>query len=623
MNKKRAYTLLFTLLFSSLLRAETPPVVNEGEEEEVFLSLTRKAQSPNTLPSQRSVVSREEIERSGARNLGEALDLVPGAVFNKAGTLGNRTTIRMRGATTSNQIQVLIDDQPVGGVSHQNVDLSQIPIDDIERIEVVRGGSSVLYGANAIGGLVNVITRRHRQEKPVTNLGVSWGTYNTQVYHGDIGAASKKWEGFLSAGRSLSDGFQENSDFDGINVSGEGGVFVGNGSKITLNLSRTDNEVGVPNGTPVPLGEWDGHREQEANDKTARAETKTTRARLKAVTPLGDWVAEPSIYLGQLAYDYYGGSYVSNYLEKVKGADLRFQSQFGTVLGGSYERDERQAEGEADHHITNGAGYVQQNFRLGTAQADVAFRADQHSAYGNTYNPRFGIIMDMPERVRFSVSAARSFRAPTFLDLYSTWGANPDLQPEIAWTYDAGFEVEDPGLGSARISTFFTKLQDRIKYDFTAGKPLNQSHAEMSGVELEVFNDYPGVHARTSYAYTRAIGTSGANSSHKALSLTPKHTAAEEVVWEGPNRWSVRNTLRYVHKQYQNDGEQGIKLPSFTLWNMSLTKKVLSAEFVIGVDNITDKHYAEAISMNLSGTSNPIPQTGRTYRVGVTMRFVD
>ncbi|MBP9128477.1 MAG: TonB-dependent receptor, partial [Elusimicrobia bacterium] len=166
-----------------------------------------------------------------------------------------------------------------------------------------------------------------------------------------------------------------------------------------------------------------------------------------------------------------------------------------------------------------------------------------------------------------------------------------------------------------------------IKYDSLAGKPLNQSHAEMSGVELEVFNDYPGVHARTSYAYTRAIGTSGDNSSHKALSLTPKHTAAKEVVCQFPNRWSVRNTLRYVHKQYQNDGEQGIKLPSFTLWNMSLTKKVLSSEFMVGVDNITDKHYAEAIStvydVNYNAVSNPIPQTGRTYRVGVTMRFVD
>ncbi|MBK8574480.1 MAG: TonB-dependent receptor [Elusimicrobia bacterium] len=509
-----------------------------------------------------------------------------------------------------------------GGFHTKNVDLSQIPIDDIERIEVIRGGSSVLYGANAIGGLVNVITRRHRGKTPMTNIGVTWGSYNTQNYHGDIGASSKKWEGLLTVGRTLSDGFQQNSDLDGINVSGEGGVFLGDGSKVTLNLSRTDNEVGVPNGTPVPLGEWDGHREQEANDKTARTDTKSTRARLKGNTPLGAWVMEPSLYIGQLAYEYFGGSYVSNYQEKVKGADLRFQSQFGTVLGGSYERDERQSEGEADHHIVNGAGYVQQNIQMGATQVDLALRADQHSAYGNTYNPRFGLIVKAAERIKLSATAARSFRAPTFMDLYSKWGANPDLQPEIAWSYDAGVELTEFGAGAVRLTTFFTKLHDRIMWNGTM--PVNQARAEMSGVEAEVFQNVSGLHSRTSYAFTRAIGTTGDNSHHRALSLTPKHTAAEEVVLDLPSRWSLRNALRYVHKQYQYDGEQGVKLPSFTLWDISMTKKILSFDFIVGIDNMTDKHYAESISSTgWPASNNPIPQTGRTYRLGVNMRFAD
>ena len=183
MNKKLFCALTLAMLFPAVFRAEPPPVVNEGDDEGLFLSLTRKGESKEVLPSQRSVVTREEIVRSGARNLGEALNLVPGAMFNRTGTLGAQTTLRLRGVPTSNQVQVLIDDQPVGGVSIQNVDLSQIPVSDIERIEIVRGGSSVLYGANAIGGLVNVITRRHREKTPVTNLAASWGTYNLSLIH--------------------------------------------------------------------------------------------------------------------------------------------------------------------------------------------------------------------------------------------------------------------------------------------------------------------------------------------------------------------------------------------------------------------------------------------------------
>ncbi|MBK8574481.1 MAG: TonB-dependent receptor plug domain-containing protein [Elusimicrobia bacterium] len=121
MNKKLVYAITLAVLVPFLSRAETPPIVQEGatDEDEVFLSLTRSAQKEGSLPSQSSIVTREEIERSGARNLGEALNLVPGAVFNRSGTLGNRTTLRMRGATTSNQVQILVDDQPVGGISHQ------------------------------------------------------------------------------------------------------------------------------------------------------------------------------------------------------------------------------------------------------------------------------------------------------------------------------------------------------------------------------------------------------------------------------------------------------------------------------------------------------------------------
>lgn len=619
MNKKLLCTLSFSMLLPAFLRAELPPPEDTSEEGVVFLSLSRKGERPDVLPSQRSVVTRNEIQRSGARNLGEALNLVPGATFNRTGTLGAQTTLRLRGVPTSNQVQILIDDQPVGGVSIQNVDLSQIPVSDIERIEIVRGGSSVLYGANAIGGLVNVITRRHRDKTPETNIAASWGTYNTQMFQGDFGTATDKFDGFISAGRDLSDGFQQNSDFDGIHVSGRGGYSFGNGGNVSASVSRVDTEVGAPNGTPVPLGDWDGHKEQKAFDLTSRVEQKATRAQVKAVVPLGEWaVLEPSAFFGQTAYKNDPAPSPYDYQDKVKGADVRMQSPIGTTLGTSFERDEHHASGQSSVHITDWGLYVQQDLRWGPLSLDPAIRMDQHSTFGNTFNPRLGMVYRATDDLKLSATVARSFRAPTFLDLYYPDYSNPDLKPETAWSYDAGVEFSKPNGHGVRVTGYFTRIQDRIGVN-ASYIPINQPNAELSGVEVESMNVYKIFHSRTSYAYTRAIENSVSSSEFQTIAKTPRHTAAQEIVATLPNGWSARNALRYVHKQYEFDGDQGKKLPSFTLWDLGLTKRILSMDLSFVVENITDKHYTESVTYD----HNYVPLPGRTYRIAATMRFLN
>lgn len=622
MNKKLVYALTLSLIIPASFRAETPPVVNEGDDGEMFFSLTRKGESSDSLPSQRTVISREEIERAGARNLGEALNMVPGAMFNRTGTLGNLTQLRLRGTPKSDQVQVLIDDQPLGGVAVQGVDLSQIPVNDIERIEIVRGGSSVLYGANAIGGLVNVITRRHRGKTPITNLGMSWGTFNTQAFQGDLGVASDRFEGFVSAGRTLSEGFQQNSDFDGINVSARGGYSFATGGNLSVNISRVDTEVGTPVGTPVPLGEWDGKKEIKSSDTTSRVDQKKTLARVKAVIPLDEWgILMPSVFHGQNAYRYTSLSYPSDHQDKVNGTDLRLQTVHGTVLGGSYERDEHEASGESGSHVTDWGLYIQQEVQLGDVKLDPALRMDQHSTFGNTYNPRLGLVWGVSDGLNLSATAARSFRAPTFLDLYYPYGSNPNLQPETAWSYDAGVELSRSDGNGFRLTGFYTKIKDRIVF---TDIPRNESTAELSGVEIESFNRYKIVQGRTSYAYTRAIGNSADSSENLSLGRTPRHTASQELIATLPNGWSPRSALRYVHRQYEKDGDKGLKLPSFTLWDLGITKRILSMELTFAVDNITDKHYSESISSDpVTFASIYVPQPGRTYRVGVTMRFLN
>lgn len=590
----------------------------EADEEGVFLSLTRDRTTAADLPAQRTVVTRADLERAGAKSLAEALDAVPGAVFNRTGTLGSLTSLRLRGVPTSNQVLILIDDQPISGVAVQNVDLSQIPVGNIERIEIVRGGSSVLYGANAIGGVVNVITRRPTPGPVTTRLTTEWGSFFTQTYRGEIGKATDRQSVYVAAGRDLSEGFQDNADSDGIHVTGRAGLR-GHRGGLVLALARVDNETGAPNGTPVPLGEWNGEREKEANDPDTRVAQKITRARLSGDWALGEWATLlPSAFVSGHAYENAGGPFPNDHFERTAGGELRLRGVGGWTLGGGYERDTRTGVGETPTHVANWALFAQHEVKTRRLTLAPAVRFDQHTDFGNVYNPRLTAVFRVTDRGRLSASAARSFRAPTFLDLVYPGFSNPQLRPEVAWTYDAGVEWGDANR-FWRATGYFSKITDRIVADFSTGfVPYNRPRSELSGAEVEAGLRWGAVRSRSSYAYSRSVGNSNTASDYRPTRLAPRHVATEELLWETRSGWTWRNALRYVHKQFSDDGETGSKLPSFTVWNLGLSKRILAARAWVSADNLTDKHYAESVSF---GGYNPQP--GRTFRAGVTIEFQD
>jgi vitamin B12 transporter len=612
MKKK---TLLALLILPVLARAAEP----EGEEEGVFLSLTRTQAALDELPAQRTVVTRADLERSGAKNLADALESVPGAVFNRTGTVGSLASLRLRGVPTSNQVLILIDDQPLSGVAVQNVDLSQIPVGNIERIEVVRGGASVLYGANAIGGVVNVITRRPAPGPVKTRLTTEWGSFFTQTYRGEIGKATDRQSVYVSAGRDLSEGFQDNADSDGIHVTGRAGRRGARGG-VVLSVARIDNETGAPDGTPVPLGEWNGERERAANDPDTRVAQKITRARLSGDWALGEWgTLLPAAFVSGHAYENFGGLFPSDHFERTAGGELRLRTVTGFALGGGYERDARAGAGETPTHVTNWSLFAQQEWKAGPLSLSPAVRFDQHSDFGNIYNPRLTAVYRATERWRLSASAARSFRAPTFLDLVYPGFSNPQLRPEVSWSYDAGLEWGGPAGRYARATGYFAKITDRIVADFTTGfVPYNRPRSELSGAEVEAGARWGFLRTRASYAYSRSVGNSTTSSNYRPTRLAPRHVATQEVLMESRSGWAWRNAVRYVHKQFSGDGETGSKLPSFTVWNMGLTKRILAARAWVSADNLTDKHYAESV-----GFAGFNPQPGRTFRAGVTIEFQD
>ncbi len=301
------------------------------------------------------------------------------------------------------------------------------------------------------------------------------------------------------------------------------------------------------------------------------------------------------------------------------GNDTRFYLPNGLLAGLSYDRDEQFTAGGTPKHIAIGGAYIQKSWDVNSLNLIPAVRWDQHSQFGNVFTPRFTASWRWSEAWKLSGNVSRSFRTPSFQELFfvsTTFTPNPDLKPETAWTYDLGVtHVVSPNHRRS-VTVFYTRLKDRIASNTSTN--FNSPRAEMSGVEYESEVRLANWIGRSNYTYQRAIGNSSTSADYQSLRLTPRHMANISATWLAPRNWQLTNTLQYVDKQFEFDDNTGRKLPSHTLWNARLAKKVLAAELYAAVDNITDKHYAESFGF---GTLNPLP--GRTYWGGVTIRFQD
>ncbi len=604
----------------------------QGAQQPLFLSLARQAQPMGQMPSNISVITKEDIQKSGAQTLDEVLDSMPSSDQSRSGTLGSFTTLRMRGVPSSSQVQVIVDDRPVGGISTQFTDLSQIPVNHIERIEIVRGGSSVLYGANTIGGIVHIITKKHTDEKHAhSSIGYESRSFKSQVYKMDLGMKKKGFDVYVNANKYFTNGFQQNADSENESLFAKAGYTFKNSARISLDYSRTDHEIGDPQGTTLPPGQWDGHKEHFAVNTQALVRQDIDTGSFKTTFPLGSLaVVETTVYGSEQDYDYFPTEHDKasySFSNSIVGNDTRLFFGKNWMAGASYQREEQDLiTVQKVSHITNWGMYLQKSFTFGPWDLIPALRMDHHSTFGHVYNPRLTTVYHFTDNVKFSANAARSFRAPSFLELFyeSAWfNGNKDLRAETAWTYDVGTEYAPSDKTNIKITGFYTRIRERITPAMTTY--VNAPHAELSGIEFEsTYQLLDNVSARTNYTHQKAIGNSLASIQHVPLRLTPKHLANFQLSWQAKNNWTITNALQYVHKQHQKDGEKGIELPSYALWNVHISKKILGADLFFQAKNITNKRYAESFGLHpVTYATTWQPQPGRTYSGGVTVRFLD
>lgn len=639
---------LLVLLATRPLGAQTPR--DTVALPEVTVTATRYPVPSDSLAATLTVLHGEELRAEGIRFVGDALRQVPGVQVVQGGGYGATTSLFMRGGE-SDYVKVLIDGVPVndpGGA----YDFGSLTTDNVDRIEILRGPASVLYGSDAITGVVQIITRRGGP--PEFDASAEAGTYGTVRWEGAArgGGDGIGWSASLS--RLSSDGlYTFNNQYHNTVASALLRARAGASTQATLSVRYHDAQYNFPTdftGAPTDSNQFTTERATTLSLNLSQGFTPDFRAELLLGRNETTRGYDDSLPPGQ-GPNAFSLSTASIQRNTVDGRLVYSGVRRTTLLGGVAFDDEQ----EQDFSLSDGAfGPSSSSFTANrhnwgvygqaTAQPDARIqiiagsRVDDNQRFGTFWTYRIAALGFVTSSTRLRASAGKGFKEPAFFDTFSTSPfarGNPDLRPERSTSFEAGVE-QDLARGYATLSVtgFTQRFRDLIQFSavpLTTDGPnfFNIAAANSSGIEagatlrhlglVEAGAYYTWVHTKV----TDAGFDSGADATFvegQRLIRRPNHTVTLRASVRPMARIQFGTVLTYVGSRddllFSNTATSRVTLPSYTTLDLS-SRVILVPErrgmpgfaAQVRVENLFDKEYQQ-VAGYLS--------RGRTLLVGIS-----
>jgi len=492
-------SLLCIVVLSVLTPAWAQEVSTEDDEIEIIITAGRKAQSLKETLVPSSVITREEIERTQASSTTEVLDTIPGiSLKSSGGGLGKQTSVYLRG-TNSGHALVLVDGVKIGSATLGTSSLQHLPLTQIERIEVVRGPRSSLYGSEAIGGVIQIFTRKGTESSKgfAPQASIAYGSNNTRQASANLAAGGYKGWFNLGVAHESSDGIDVlefynaypppdyapvttyENDKDGYtnnSVSLRAGYRFENQASAELSFLNAQGDT-----------EFDG---SFTNETDFRQQVINGQFKL----PVGDKV-DVTARLGQSrdeSEQFKDGEYRSTFDTKRQTASLQADTRMGSAgklsLGADYQNDE--VDGSTDYEKTsrdNTGLFASYQNRWGSTSMDAAVRRDDNEQFGDKVTGSAALGYEWNDGLQARLSYGTAFKAPTFNDLYYPNSGNPNLSPEESANIEVGLSGQLGTQGNWSINAFQNDIDNLIAWQDTGGgvfQPQNVDEAQIRGLEL-------------------------------------------------------------------------------------------------------------------------------------------
>ncbi len=600
---------LFLTAPSLAQQAVNGPSKEKSEIDRIVVEGSRLNQTAAEIGSSVSIITAADIDALGYDFALDALAAAPGVTVNANGAFGGSATVRIRGAA-SEQTLVLVDGVVVNDPSTPGggFDFARFDTENIERIEVLKGPHSTLWGGDAIGGVVSIVTKR-----PDEGLGgtafAEYGSFNTirggasVEVGGDVGDLRIAAVGVASDGISKADADNGNAEEDGyeaVTLSAKGGLNLGGTARLSADILWTD--------ASADFDSFSGGAQGNVADGDEVSETEEVTANVSLTAPLFNGRLENLVLVGytDITRDNFANGAPSF---GAAGDRIAFRYQ-GTLtiddkntLAFGVEREESSANG--DDTSINGFFALYEVKPTDALTVTGGVRVDDHERFDSQTTGRVAVAYNPTESITVRASWGQGFKAPTiFQTTFFCCGAtapNADLRPESSNAFDVGVDWRSgDGRMEAGVAYFNQNTDDLIAFFFDVGGYENIAEVRSQGVELYgaiALADWLTVSA--GYAYIDATDGGGAR-----LIQVPEHSGDVTVSVDPDGPFSGSISLRYNGEEENIDGTT---LDNWARVDLAAQYRVSDRVQIFGrVENLFDKSYQQILGYGTPGLSGSI-----------------
>lgn len=587
-------------LHASMISAAEHADVDSAHLEPLVVTASRFEQPISQTLASVTIITRDQIEKAPQHTLTDLLRTIPGAQVSQNGGVGAASSVSLRGSTSA-QTLVLINGVRVASATSGTTALENLSLDSIERIEVVRGNRSSLYGSDAIGGVINILTRNGSGcQDSCATVGAGWGSRGTKEALANTSLKLGE-QTYLSLGSKWSEtngtNFREPTpgpwgvdepDHDGSDNRSFDARFDTQGERFDLSLSALHSQ-----GTT----EYDN---MAGSDNVADYAT-TVYSGTGRFHITEDWSVEltPSYSRDKgISYRHDGSIPTSDFITSRYNTTLQSNYKFSlgesnhTVVAGM-DHEEAFVESTTAYDVDsrrNEAYFLQYAAQYGAYSLAAGVRSDDNEQFGQHTTGNFGIGYELTSAIKLRGSYSTGFRAPTFNDLYWPGFSNPDLLPEESKGYEFGITFTGQ-TNYLDIAYFKTQTQDMIAYDAARFNMYNINSATVKGIEA-TFVQHIGdrLTAKTNVTLLDPKD----DNTDKYLRNRARVTGNVGLDYQVTDGLFLGATATYVGKSYSDADNTKVNDPYTLLGATARYEFGQGTTATVSVDNLADRDYSPA-----------------------------
>ncbi len=600
--KKRS---LATICGTSLICLFTAPSLFAEEADtldDIVVTADRKARTVDETLAPVTIITRKDIEKYQASDVADVLRRVPGINIRNSGGTGQITTLSIRG-TNSTHVLVLIDGIKVGSATAGLTSFEHLPLDQVERIEVVRGPRSSLYGSEAIGGVIQIFTRKGGKGfQPEISIGA--GSHNQKK--ADINLAG----GNQTTWYNLNLGKEET---DGINACNDTSICFAaptetdpDGYKRTAASLRLGHHFASNTDVEITALQAEGSVEydgsfQDQSDFLQQANSIRLKQQAGSNVLLTAQIGQSEDNLDSFKDGVASSNFKTQRDTASAQADIQSSPNGNLIIGADKQTDKVSSDTAYTQTSRKNTGiFASYRHNLNATDIEASLRQDDNEQFGKHNSGGLAIGHTLPNDMRIKASYSEAFRAPSFNELYYPFGGgNPDLKPETSQNHEVGIQGKY-SLGTWEVNAFDNQIKDMI-----SGWPaVNTDKAQIQGVEIIASNRVANWEINTNLTLQDAKDST----TDKQLRYRPDQILNIDADRQF-GKFGVGATVHAESKRY-DDADNTTKLPGYGTLDLRASYKP-AKDWTIGakVGNVLDKQYETNLGYNQDGVNGLVTVT--------------